>query len=311
MVGVSNNLSAVWGASPSDIYAEGTYTVLHYDGVAWSYTSLGLANKDYQAIDGAGADHIWIVSTGGWVYSKNGEGTTWIPKQLDHKKDLFGVWVESSDSVFAVGAGGVISHYDGITWSDMESGVDEKLTDVWGSSSGDVYAVGERGTILHYDGEAWSNQSPEGYNKSFVAVWGANEGHALATGSHEFVMGPFLEVPIPVYPSDGGVMDDYHVTFDVKEGGFPASLHYLRMSIPGMMGPIPVWMMVTDGHVNEFLLPEFPDIEGTPGIPDGGIDFMILRGYKPGFDINNYDYMDFNQLDWKAWAVDVYSFIKQ
>jgi hypothetical protein len=62
--------------------------------------------------------------------------------------------------------------------------------------------------------------------------------------------------------------------------------------------------------VTEVELPDFPNIEGTPGIPQGTLKLTIIRGYKEGFDIDNFDYYDFNVLDWRSWAVDVVLFNK-
>jgi hypothetical protein len=117
---------------------------------------------------------------------------------------------------------------------------------------------------------------------------------------------------VPVYPAENGLMTDYAIDFDVKEGGNPASFHMLSVTQPGMMEPVPVWFMITEGGISYFDLPEFPNIEGTPGFPVGPpLTVTMIRVYKPGFDINNYDYTDFNNLDWRSWAYDKYVFFKE
>ena len=56
-------------------------------------------------------------------------------------------------------------------------------------------------------------------------------------------------------------------------------------------------------------LPDFPSLEGTPGIPDDLLRLTITRVYKEGFDIDHFDYTDLNNLDWQAWAIDSFDFV--
>jgi hypothetical protein len=308
--GVFSSLKSVWGATPDDVYAVGQYTMAHYDGTSWSSMFIGLSPKDYQGIHGADGS-VFLVAKAAWVYARDASGA-WTPAQLSHKKDLFGVRAFAADNVFAVGAEGTVSHFNGAEWTTMETPTEKDLFAVWGSSPSDVFAVGESGTIIHYDGTSWTDQSAEDHTNPLVAVWGDGGGFAVATGSHEFILSPFLDVPVPVYPAENGVMTDYAIDFEVKEGGNPASFHMLDVTQPGMMEPIPVWFMITDGTVTHFDLPEFPNIEGTPGFPVGPpLTVTMIRTYKPGFDINNYDYTDFNNLDWRSWAYDRYVFFKE
>ena len=62
------------------------------------------------------------------------------------------------NSIFTVGDGGTILHYDGNTWTTMATpSVVHELFDIWGSSDSDVYAVGSfSGVIFRYDGSTWS-----------------------------------------------------------------------------------------------------------------------------------------------------------
>ena len=53
--------------------------------------------------------------------------------------------------VFAVGAGGIILHYDGTSWTSMTSGVTNTLYGIGGKAVSDIaHAVGQSGTILRY-----------------------------------------------------------------------------------------------------------------------------------------------------------------
>lgn len=96
------------------------------------------------------------------------------------------VWGAGDRSVYAVGTGGAIAHYDGTRWTAMQSRTDVTLNGVWGTSDLDVYAVGENaseGVILLFDGSTWSGAETE-YAMSFPDVWGTgpNDGYASGAG---------------------------------------------------------------------------------------------------------------------------------
>jgi len=97
---------------------------------------------------------------------------------------LYGVWGSSGTDVFAVGASGVILHYNGVTWSPMTSGATQWLHGVWGSSGTDVFAVGSGGIILHYNGSTWSSMS-SGMTlpyRDLNGVWGSSGSDVFAVG---------------------------------------------------------------------------------------------------------------------------------
>lgn len=302
-------LNGIWGTGADNIYAVGQFTVARYDGTNWLPYNVGLATKDYQDVYGVDADNFWIVAKDGWIYSFDAPKGKWKPKQLTSKNDLYGTWASAANDIWAVGEAGTLAHFDGSDWTEMESGVSETLRDIWGTGPSNIYVVGDNGTLLHYDGISWNNQSFSNYTNGLLAVWGADDQNVFAVGTHEFVLGPLLEVPEPISPTNGGTLSKYEIKFKVAEG-FPASFHYINMTIPGLMGDTPMWFMITDGDVTDIELPEFPAIEGTPGIVSGPVNLLLLRAYKPGFDINNYDYTDLYQLDWRAWSLDAISFIK-
>jgi len=122
-------------------------------------------------------------------------------------------------------------------------------------------------------------------------------------------MGPMLQVPQDQVPEDGGTMSGYHVAFGVKPG-VPAHFNLVTVGIPGLFGDTPVWSITTAGDVFDFDLPDFENIEGTPGIAPGSYKLTIMRVYKDNFDIDNYDLSDFSTLDWRSWAIDVSYFSK-
>jgi hypothetical protein len=99
--------------------------------------------------------------------------------------DLHDVWGVSADSVFAVGEGGAIVHFDGRAWSSLESPIAANLSAVWGSSAEDVFIVGETEpeqahAILHYDGV--SVTVVEQGDRALLGVHGTAADHVVAVG---------------------------------------------------------------------------------------------------------------------------------
>jgi hypothetical protein len=74
--------------------------------------------------------------------------------------NLFGVWGDTPQSVFAVGSEGKVLFFDGKTWTSQATPTVNDLTAVWGTSAKDVWAVGFSGTVIHFDGVTWQDRSP-------------------------------------------------------------------------------------------------------------------------------------------------------
>ena len=104
---------------------------------------------------------------------------------------LTGVHGFSSKDVWAVGAGGIVSHYDGTTWTTTCLGIGdncsglltngEPLLSVWGSSSADLFAVGAYGTIIHFDGQQWVKMT-SGTTLTLYDVWGSSGSNVYSVG---------------------------------------------------------------------------------------------------------------------------------
>jgi hypothetical protein len=118
--------------------------------------------------------------------------------------DYFGIWGNSSDDIFVVGADGKIIHYNGNTWSNMNSGTGKTLLGVWGSSSADVFAVGpvnysvwyptvycsgwdNESIILHYNGSAWSDMNIDA-TACLYGVWGTSSDDVFAVGTNGTIL---------------------------------------------------------------------------------------------------------------------------
>lgn len=119
----------------------------------------------------------------GGIGGTGGPGV-WEAQVVPAAGDLAGIWGTSATNVFAVGAGGVILHFDGSTWRAMDSGTTSALTAVWGPSEANVYAVGADLTILSYDGVSWSKMPvTHPFTRTFNAIWGTSPSDLWAVGT--------------------------------------------------------------------------------------------------------------------------------
>lgn len=309
VTGTTADLFDVWGASPNDIWAVGFYTMLRWDGATWAPVpaTLGSTAKSWTAIWGADKDHVYAVGSFGQISTWN--GSKWLVQTSGTSQTLHDVWGTGPSDVWAVGDGGTVIHWDGAAWKLNKPDTIASLRGVWGTGPNDVTVVGSDGTILRWDGTEWQDESLDAFRNQLEAVWGWGTGKAVAAGSAELVLGPLLQVPKPVTPLKNGVLAGYTIAFDAAPGVLP-HFNMISVVIPGLMGDTPVWTIITDGTVKQVNLPDFPNIEGTPGIPTGALKLSIFRVFKEGFAIDNYDYTDLQQLDWRSWAVDQFFFQK-
>ena len=308
-------LRGIWGNGPNDFYvvADDYAGAWRYDGTNWNKEQL--SGTRFRDIHGAGPDAIWAVGQNKAV--RHFDGTSWknqyvnIPGQSSSTIHFMSVHAVSKTEAYAVGTGGTIIRWDGSTWHHEASPTERSLRAVWARGPIDVYAVGDAGVLLHYDGNSWVDQSDMDVEQhALLALWGnPASGKGVAAGASELFMGPMLQVPYNQDPADGGMMQGYHVSFDVKPG-VPAHFNYVKVAIPGLFGDIPVWSITTDGALFDFTLPDFANIAGTPGIDQGFYKLTILRVYKDDFDIDNYDLSELSTSRWRSWAVDVTTFNK-
>ena len=102
--------SAIWGSSPDNIYAAATGgAIIRFNGSSW----LGVASsatKDLNSIFASSASNIIAVGKEGTIVHDRGAG--FVAENFDtNYKDLFGVWVASDGTAFAVGTEGMILKY--------------------------------------------------------------------------------------------------------------------------------------------------------------------------------------------------------
>ena len=295
----ANNIRGVWASAKTYVVAVGDWMIYLFDGNQWTPMP-GQTSHKYNAVWGVNSQNIWAVGDYGKIVRLvNG---VWVNQASSTGYSLFDVWGTSPNDIWAVGDSGTIVHFDGESWSNVESGTTATLRAVFGLSAQEVYIVGSKGTILRFDGEDLSAESVDSTNQDFITLYGSQEaGMVMVSGNHQIVLTPFVTPVSIVYPQDGTAIDQNYLEWKVDPG--PASsYYYITLQQPGMFEPIMFWDLMADGDVTYVQLPDFPNIEGTPGVPPGMYIYSALRVYKEGFDIDNYDFMDLDYRSWRSWS---------
>jgi len=94
---------------------------------------------------------------------------------------LWDVWAEDPNRIFAVGESGVVVRFDGQDWTYEHSGFRADLKAVFGAGE-QVYAVGAHGLLVHLEGEEWVQQ-PVPTEQALFGVW--TDGQTVVIVGHE------------------------------------------------------------------------------------------------------------------------------
>ena len=313
------NMNSVFGSASAtapngyDVWiaaAQGIYRVADVGGQVGVTKFNPSPGGNFLGIHGSDASNVWTVGMYGSLAMWN--GSVWKSQISGTSIALRAVWAASAKAVFAVGEKGQILRYDGTAWKQMQSPTLNTLHSVWGSSATDVWTAGSKGTLLHYDGKKWAAVMTPPVDKTLNAVWATAKGDVFALGEQELVLGPILYPPLATMPKESAVLVGNTLKWTVDPQTVEPHFNYVTIGIPGMGPDTPVWNIMTKGSLSEVELPDFPAIQGTPGIPKGKqLRLTIIRGYKEGFDIDHYDFKDLNTLTWRSWALHTFMFTRQ
>lgn len=306
--GTNQELLGVWVASANLAFAVGNGVMLRYENGAWGPIS-GVQARRMNGIWGFSPTDVWAVGNSGTVLRF--DGTTWNTIATNTSLALRSVWGSSPNDVWVVGEGGVVLRWNGLEFSRVQIGANGTLSKVWGSAADRVYMLGNRGQAWVWDGASFG---PLGLGLAakdldLLAI-GGTESELVVTALNELVLGPIIPIPETLRPGQGQIMaNDYRISWRSQPGTLP-HFHYVEIAIPTMFGPEPEWTIIADYDVNTLLLPDFPSIEGTPGITSGAKILSVIRVYKEGFDIDNHSNADLSLRGWKSWSSQTVDFSK-
>jgi len=177
-----NEIHSLWAVAPDEIWivsrsADGWDNFIN----VWTGNIFqGRFQSSMDRLNSIWCDHagdtVMVAADNGFVFRWGGGGS-WDWLNADSQgRCFYDVWGSSGHDVFAVGADGLIVHFDGSGWTEMASGVADTLRAV----SGPV-AVGANGTVTRWNGSRWTAES-SGVTADLYAVCYIDEKEAWAVG---------------------------------------------------------------------------------------------------------------------------------
>lgn len=130
--------------------------------------------------------------------------------------------------------------------------------------------------------------------------------------SQTVVMPPLLDVPEPVSPAIGGLVDNNTITFEASGPFYPDFYSVQFLNSDGL----PVWQFIIPGDSNTIRLPDFPDFsflpeEQRPEPLSAGRIYMTIIGIRASEDFNyeSFSYQDLSFDAWRAYSLTRWSFL--
>ena len=187
-------LLSVAGASPQDVWAVGGSpddgVVVHYDGQSWQPEPIPdevpLVNWVHVLPNGT---PVMACNDGMIMWRQGGE---WRTRSTPTDQDLWGVWGESLDNLWAVGGSGretgeaVIVRNESGAWEKVDVPSLERpgvraFFKVWGTSPENLYIVGQNGVMLHWDGSSLE-ETGVGVSVDLISLWGTGPDDITVVG---------------------------------------------------------------------------------------------------------------------------------
>jgi PKD domain len=206
-------LRGIWGNNGHDVFAVGGYrTILHYDGTAWtpqgvldpttntiSFQDPHVSLFGVWGITASGQLDVFavgsVITSGGAanagekIYHYSSSDPVWREMAAPSPTGgaVSGLWGTSRNDVYAVGAGGVVAHYDGTTWTTLPTHIPSgALYRIWGNpATGDLVVAASVGAFHSADrGATWQavNLVPNSVNIT-MGVWGTDSGDVFVAGA--------------------------------------------------------------------------------------------------------------------------------
>lgn len=182
----ANVLNAVWGSSPTDVWAAGEPGLFHFDGTAWS-ASTPLPKRPIMALWGSGAKDVWAAGAGGTMI--HWDGTSWTTVSVEATLTSLALWGSGPSDVWAVGERvdqtAMAMRWDGASWQLVTPGTKWPFYAVWGSGPGDVWAAGFAGVVVRWNGQAFVEQTTPNDGSYLLALWGTGPRDVWAAGASD------------------------------------------------------------------------------------------------------------------------------
>jgi photosystem II stability/assembly factor-like uncharacterized protein len=305
----TTSLIGVWGFSPTDVTVVGAAgAILHYDGDGWTDVRPSGTAATLQAVWGSSPSHLWAGGDEETFARGTDSGWTLVPGTERRARNYAAAWGSTADSLYVVAReysdstnywGSSLMLRSGAEWTVVRPWENKlELGGIWGNDAGVVIVGGYRynddqgryeGVILRGDGGVWSETpSVGGGDRRFNAVHGDGAGNVWMVGhtngggtaaQEALVMQSFNDglswsetvIPMPGYSPQ---------LFDVWASG-PDNVHAVGRAYSSATArsyALHVWF---DGSTWSFdVADEESGLNSVWGI---GADTIVAAGFSGGF----------------------------
>ena len=179
-----DGISALFAASPTDVFACDSILCWHWDGRSWSTRMPNdTGAEDAWAAPGG---PLWVVSNHGWMDRWDGQSFTEVFARGTGHQFLS---IRGTDANHIWAAGTDLLRYDGSHWNTAANPGQllGYYTAVWPAGARDVWAVGTEGLIQHGDGQFFETQ-PSPTTTDLLSLWGSGPADIWAGGGDRLLM---------------------------------------------------------------------------------------------------------------------------
>lgn len=147
--------NGAWGSSASDVWGFGETVIAnrympaidHYDGTAWTRTTLPGDGEVISLWAANTSDVYAVITLNGTTRVVHYDGTAWTTITNPAVTQINAVWGRAADDVWLVGKQGRIVHGSGTQWTVSASGTTKTLADISGTAT-TMWVTGD-GVALH------------------------------------------------------------------------------------------------------------------------------------------------------------------
>jgi hypothetical protein len=178
---------ALWGTSPTDLYAVGGGRVLRRRGVDQWDTERNISGEEPAAVWGSASGDVYVVGSAlgkGMVLHRRSVAGPFMAETIDgtQPRRITAVWGNAATEVYAGGDGGLVLLRAGSgRWAADRVGSVEGpvVRSLWGNGAQNLYAAGPGGITRRRAGPVWENvlgQSLTGVTLTGALLTGVRDG---------------------------------------------------------------------------------------------------------------------------------------
>lgn len=174
MASLEDDLLAVWGATPEDIWVGG-WGFLAQNAGNQNGTVLTRTDNTVVGVWGSGPEDVWLLCAGRLLLHWN--GTTCKLHELpgDEGDEYFAIGGGTADeAVWIGGMAGLVLRGDGEGWEEINARTEANITGICAITEENVWVTTNEGQIRHFNGGGWRTEvfSPFGWLSGLCVVDG-------------------------------------------------------------------------------------------------------------------------------------------